>query len=575
MQAKTKVFKVQRFFGYTKAVWRWSWFIEPLTRGWVYLLLIILIGTVYGLTLGPDYTWKHWGSDGGDLIASIYTLGIPHPPGTPFYVLLLQPFRLIPFGPPAFKTNLASAIFAVLAVVVLAKTVMVLTKNNWLAALVSGLYLALSPTFWSQAVITEVLSLHALLTSLVIYLLIKWQLEKKTRSWYLAFFFLGLSLANHTTSLMLLPAVGYLFLSHLEISAKSFKRLLISGLFLILGLSPYLYLPIRARAQPPLNWGRPDNLSRFVAHVTGQEYHHMLFYQNPFLVIDAGIKFMSSLARNLTYPGLLLAAAGLVLSRQRKPLIVFTGFVFLFQALFVSEYKIPNIETFNLTAFWVTSLWIGLGVFVLNNLLDQFRPSLKKKIPILFVSLERPSFLGGGQIDYPLADLLLSLPLVFFILVPLWQARQYWSFIEVGQEPEAAGYGREIFENLPPGSIIFSEGDRFSLALDYQRWAVHPERDDVAVIVNGLFLQDWRLENYRHLYPQVVFPDRPATQDSDEAFDYLLEMIELNIDKHPIFLTLDYPPPRSGLSHRLTMNDWLLESQGPIYRVIGKLSQIE
>lgn len=539
-------------------------------RAWLFFLLVVIVSLVYAFSLAPDYTWAHWGSDAGDLIASVYTLGIPHPPGTPAYIILAQPFRLIPFGSPAFKMNLASAVFAILAIIILSDLVYRLTLQNRLATLIAGLFLAFSPVFWSQAVITEVYTLHVLLTGLVVYFLVLWYLGDSDCCWYLAVFFLGLALTNHTTSAMLIPAVGYLVLSRSGTFFFNKRRLLASIISLALGLSLYLYLPLRARLDPPLNWGNPDSLARFVAHVTAQEYGKMLFYRSPWLVVDAGIKFLNSLVDNFTYLGVLLAATGLALHHRHPRLKTFTFFVFFFQALFIAEYKIPNIETFNLTAFWITSLWIGLGIGVLGQLLAGFRGYLRVRLPTVFLSLEKPKILGGGIFDYRLADLLLILPILFCLAVSGWQAKSNWSAVAVSQDREAVDYGQGVFAVLEPKAIVFTEGDRFSLALDYQRWVVHPGRTDVAVMVNGLYLQDWRLDHYRRLYPGILFPDRPITNDPKEALDDLLEMVALNISDRPIYFTLDYPPPKPKIAYRLVVNGWLLQSEGPIYRVLGR-----
>jgi hypothetical protein len=535
------------------------------------LLVLAFLAVVYGFTLARDYTWKHWGSDAGDLIAAIYTLGVPHPPGTPLYILLTQPFRFLPFGVPAFKINLASAVFALLAILVLMKTVLRLGRGNRLAAIGAGLFLGLSPVFWSQAIITEVLTLHVLLSGLVVYSIVRLEKGDGEKWLPLSILFLGLALANHTTSAMLVPPLGYVVLSRYGLDFFKPRRLFSSGAALLLGLAPYLYLPIRARREPPINWGRPDSLSRFLAHVTGAQYRAMLFHQNPVLVIDGAVRFLSSLAANFTYLGLLLAAVGLVLTRQEWRLKVFTAFVFFFQVLFVSEYKIANIETFNLAAFWVVSLWIGLGFRVVGRMLEDFKAGLREKMPVLLLRVEKPAFLGGGQFVYPLADFILFMAILLIFLIPVARLPRLWPAIDASRDREAARYGGGVFDVLKPGAIVFTEGDKFSLALEYQRWVLHPERDDVAVMVNGLYLQDWRLEHYRRLYPQLTFPDRPITRDKKQAFDDLLEMIALNIDTHPVYLTLDYPPPKPHLTHRLEVNGWTLQSEGPIYRVLGKI----
>ncbi|MGH7594684.1 MAG: glycosyltransferase family 117 protein [Gemmatimonadales bacterium] len=66
--------------------------------------LAVLVG--YLITLAPTVTF--W--DAGEFITAAKTLGIPHPPGTPMFVLLANVWgRLIPFGAYAWRINLLSA----------------------------------------------------------------------------------------------------------------------------------------------------------------------------------------------------------------------------------------------------------------------------------------------------------------------------------------------------------------------------------------------------------------------------------------------------------------------------------
>ena len=118
--------------------------------------------------------------DGGELLAAAKTLGVPHPPGYPTYTLLLKAFAtVVPVGDFAYRGNLLSAVLASASVL----TVYVVTLRfcRWLnpdfpegmataGAALSGLVLASSPLFWSQATITEVYTLNALFVALLLLL---------------------------------------------------------------------------------------------------------------------------------------------------------------------------------------------------------------------------------------------------------------------------------------------------------------------------------------------------------------------------------------------------------------------
>ena len=78
----------------------------------VALIALLIAGAVYFLTLTP--TVPFW--DSGEFIAVSYILGVPHPPGTPFFVLIGRVATLLPLGNVAQRVNGLSAVSAALCV---------------------------------------------------------------------------------------------------------------------------------------------------------------------------------------------------------------------------------------------------------------------------------------------------------------------------------------------------------------------------------------------------------------------------------------------------------------------------
>ena len=82
-----------------------------------------------------------------------------------------------------------------------------------LAAIGAALLFAGSYTFWSQAVIAEVYTLHMLLISVGLLLLLRWD-ERPTAGRLAAFLAVyALSFGNHLTSILLLPAYALFLLT--------------------------------------------------------------------------------------------------------------------------------------------------------------------------------------------------------------------------------------------------------------------------------------------------------------------------------------------------------------------------
>jgi len=223
---------------------------------------------VYLLTLAPTVTAE----DSGELIAAAYTLGIPHAPGYPLFVLLAKGFvTVFPFGEVAWRVNLFTAMMGGLSVALLVLLCRRLSAG--LAASISlSLAAAFSSIFWSQAIMAEVYTLSTAAFLLVLHLLVLFFLDPTaTRLWILAYAF-GLSLTAHPSMILLAP--GLLLGVGLR-DRRIFRRpgqLLIGMLFFALGFSVFLYLPLRSLADPVMDWGNPETVSGFFGHLLRRQY---------------------------------------------------------------------------------------------------------------------------------------------------------------------------------------------------------------------------------------------------------------------------------------------------------------
>jgi hypothetical protein len=149
----------------------------------VSLVVFFIAAAVYFITLTP--TVPFW--DSGEFIAVSYILGIPHPPGTPFYVLLGRIATMVPWATVAQRVNGLSALASALAVLLTYLTGLKLIhlvqgperrrSDEWIAvagAFAGALLLAFSDSFWENSIEAEVYSLMSLAQILVFWLGLNW-----------------------------------------------------------------------------------------------------------------------------------------------------------------------------------------------------------------------------------------------------------------------------------------------------------------------------------------------------------------------------------------------------------------
>ena len=154
------------------------------------LLVFAAAASVYLITLTP--TVPFW--DSGEFIAVSYILGIPHPPGTPFYVLLGRVATLIPWATIAQRVNAVSAISSALAVMFTYLCGYKLIKvaqgserkpfDEFIAhagAVIGALMLAYSDGFWENSIEAEVYSIMSFAQILVFWLGLRWWEEHQKK----------------------------------------------------------------------------------------------------------------------------------------------------------------------------------------------------------------------------------------------------------------------------------------------------------------------------------------------------------------------------------------------------------
>ncbi len=453
-----------------------------------YILLFVIL-SVYVYTLAPSVVQI----DSGELATVQATLGIAHPTGYPLFTIIGYLFSLIPL--PLSKIvilNLLAAIWSTLGIFYFAKTAKILidlsnlnSPNKTLSdktistvfIIGASLILALSKTYWLQSGSVEVYSLQIFLFNLILWSVVKTYkqfTEKKKYSWLPTAFFLALGFANHMTTLLLLPGIAYLFFRTEGFEKQAWIKIgKMLGLFFPTLILFYLYLPLRASAEPVLNWGNPVNFENIWRHFTGKQYQVWLFTS-----IDAAKKqlsyFVTNLDNEFTYIGILLAALGIIyLLKKNKSLFTFIFTNFLFTIIYSINYDINDIDSYFLLAY------INLAFFILFGF--YFVLSKIKKVK---------------QLSY--AAISISLFTVIFIFIN--------NFDEANQNDlyTFEDYTKEAIGKLPENSIVFSYQWDYLISPSYYFQYVENFRRDVILIDKELLRRSWYYKQLNNNYPNLL-----------------------------------------------------------------------
>ncbi|MDB4875873.1 MAG: hypothetical protein JWM41_2319 [Gemmatimonadetes bacterium] len=161
---------------------------------------------IYIATLAPGVTF--W--DAGEFIAAAHSLGIPHPPGTPLFVVALNAWaRLLWFLPFATATNLFSAVSTASAGALTAWSIARASRLPWLG-LAAGITAGAMTSVWQNATETEVYA-ASLVVSIAAIVVADLAGRSGERRWLvLAAYLLALAVPLHLSVLVAAPVVVYL-----------------------------------------------------------------------------------------------------------------------------------------------------------------------------------------------------------------------------------------------------------------------------------------------------------------------------------------------------------------------------
>jgi hypothetical protein len=175
----------------------------------------LVVFLLYLATLAP--TTSMW--DTSEYIAAAYVLGIPHPPGNPFFVLIGRVFAILPIASSvAMRINVLAAVSSAISAgfwfLVTERVLVSWLPRRWqriVGGALTAILGAASFTVWNQSVVNEkVYTVSLLGVAIICWLTVRWCDDPDEpgadRLLVLVAYLLGLGYANHMAGM--LPALA-------------------------------------------------------------------------------------------------------------------------------------------------------------------------------------------------------------------------------------------------------------------------------------------------------------------------------------------------------------------------------
>ncbi len=513
-------------------------------------LLLILAFFIYWLTKPPSILWI----DSGTMIAASSSLGIPNPPGFPFYMMAAHLFTLLPMTKLA-SLELFTIVFSLALLFVVYRIILLLINSDfffdkfsvvedsinssntqtttnylpYLSALFGAISLAFSYQYWSQSQNTEGFIFTYFFVALFAYLLLRIQLKKRQllektipvstfsrllfKFLLLIAFLYGLAAGANPTVASMVP--GVIFVMYLNRKYLDLKKLAILGTVFILTLAAvYSYLPIRASHYPFVNWGNPQTLELFIGHLHGAGLNIYEpeggsingFTGSPLVFIQSVSYFLLNSLLQFT-PFLIpfiIMGIFLVYKKNKKLLMLLTC-VPLFDVVYSGIYYSGNQES------WFILSWIFFAIFI-----------------------------GLGFYFFVTHFSITGTKLIFAFLLCLLPLLMYFTTLNRSSHFFASDYAYNLYGPLEKNAILLGTGDFFNSLSHYLHEADVFRSDITPITSNVFYVNRWYRDDLRHATNLSISENIEKIIQYKSFSEYneaMNELIAENIDKHPIYVT--------------------------------------
>ncbi len=520
---------------------------------YISITIFVLALSLYIATMPPTVFWQ----DAGIYATGIYVEGNVYPPGYPLYMIVGEVWKnILPIGQYVQKIHVLSALFTSISSVFAYLTVDQILRNKstlfkrlqssnrekdirrinddqspdrepfWhlskAVSIIGTILFTLNYNVWAQANNAEVYAFHMFFFTFIVYIVtkigLKGRIEKKIDSnirkiIYIAGLVYGLSFGNHPMTIVLVPTLLLLAIMQSNIFFHTKTLVIAVCIFVVAALVPYAYLPLKASTAPPLNWGNPNTIERFVNHVSGQVYlsgEQSIVFNDTSRYIAAWQEFMWE----FSYIGIALAAAGAVLIyRQNKTLFGLFISIIISHIFFAIFYK----QTTEYNSWLIPAHY---AVIVL--------------ITVSFYELLQKSLINFRQKQVS-KGLMYLVPIALFAI--FWFPNTFHTANELNRSNYyyAEDFGKNIIRNLDQNSLIFLTGDQESSTVMYLQ-LVQKYRPDIIAIKNIEFEDLLTPEGHELLQKRYPALKLPPLSNSNQNIDiYLNQLIAENLPERSVY----------------------------------------
>jgi hypothetical protein len=438
----------------------------------------------YLLTLAPSIVTE---GDSGEFITCAGVRGVPHEPGYGSYMLLATALAWFAPGGLEWGLNLSSAFVAALAIALLTHLLMRLAPliapdaRKWPGASYwfPPLVFAFSYSFWEQAVITEVYAAAILLIVLTMHLSLSLYCRSRPAS------FLGLSLLlgfGFNIHYLVTITAGAAWLGSCWRFRKA-KYILLALCLIWLGFATNIYLPLVAVKGPPINFGDPINIDRFLAVVSRASYGAMSFLRPPGKFVQQVTDYLFLLKGQFPWYLFILSGWGLLsIFRRHRIWALTNGVLYLGYSLGLiclinyghMDSTFYQTRVFFIPGYLILCGWLCFGIGDLygraialdSRRLARFLPGIAAALVLCHLGLGNSSLVD--------------------------KHRNYISY----------DYGKNILSGLPDRAIVCTEGDNSLYPLFYFKY-LQKNNPGLMILHPGMFRNSWYMDMLRQEHPQL------------------------------------------------------------------------